>query len=180
MKSRIIQDSKWKAEFHDLLHPLKWFLHVTNHLTYRSKPMFRPTSCLVLRGCTRVWNCCLRCASCAASKHKAHTSPCPHELGQTRAADSRLADPRMAISGNILAHPRNPVRHPGDSLVAPLFILVTREDFVYSRNFLVWRLLEAFFHIFKKNSVLQLPFPRDCWSLTLTLGPWLYRMISPP
>ena len=83
---------------------------------HRSKPMFRPTSCLVLRGCTRVWTTELLFAprSCAAPKHKAHTSPCPHELGQTLAADSRLADPRMAISRNILAHPQNPVRHPGD------------------------------------------------------------------
>ena len=63
-------------------------LHVETILTAlsRSKPMFRPTSCLVL--CVReLLIRSFRRASCAAPKHKAHNIPGPHELGQTLAAD---------------------------------------------------------------------------------------------
>ena len=36
-------------------------------------------SCYVDADVCGLLNCCLRRASCAAPKHKAHTSPCPHD-----------------------------------------------------------------------------------------------------
>ena len=65
---------------------------------HRSKPMFRPTSCLVFRGCTRVWIIELLFM--------------PRELRGAEIQSPYISI--YAISRNILAHPRNPVRHPGD------------------------------------------------------------------